>query len=80
MASQLTVRNVNPELAKRLKDLARERGESLNATALWLLKSALGLSDRKEELSRLQTWTEDDVREFDEILKEMRKVDEDMWS
>ena len=40
-SSQITVRNVDPELSRRLKTLSAERGESLNSTVLHFLRAAV---------------------------------------
>ena len=79
MSKQLTIRNVSPSLAKRLRDLAREGEESVNTLVLRQLERIAGVSQRREELSRFQIWSKQDVEEFDAILKEMRKVDADLW-
>ena len=79
MSSHLSVRKVPPRVAKRLKALARETGESINTTVLRIIEHGLGLNDRRAELERLQTWTDEDLREFEEVLKDLRRVDEDLW-
>jgi hypothetical protein len=79
MATQLSIRNVSPELARRLKALSSERGESLNTTVLRLLEAIVGVKGRREELKRFQTWSAEDLREFESVLDGMRQVDEKLW-
>ena len=75
-ATQITLRNVDPELSRRLRAVSAERGESLNSTVLRLLKDAVGLVARRERLRRYVTWTADDLSEFTDALRAQRVVDE----
>jgi hypothetical protein len=79
MAKQITVRDVPPELARRLARLAESRGMSINATVLELLARATGIDGRRERLANYTTWTADDVRELDEALRGHRTIDEELW-
>ena len=74
-ATQITLRNVDPELSQRLRAISTERGESLNSTVLRLLKDAVGLDARRERLRRYVTWTADDLSEFADALRAQRVVD-----
>ena len=78
-ATQITLRNVDPELSRRLRAVSTERGESLNSTVLRLLKDAVGLDARRERLRRYVTWTVDDLSEFTDALRAQRVVDERYW-
>ena len=78
-ATQLTVRNVDPELSRQLRAISTERGESLNATVLRLLRDAVGLDARRERLRRYVGWTADDLGEFTAALRAQRVVDEHYW-
>ena len=74
--TQITLRNVDPELLRRLRAVSAERGESLNSTVLHLLKDAVGLDARREHLRRYVTWTADDLSEFTDALRAQRVVNE----
>ena len=74
-ATQITLRNVDPELSRRLRAVSAERGESLNSTVLRLLQDAVGLDARRDRLRRYVTWTADDLSEFTEALRAQRVVD-----
>ena len=78
-ATQITLRNVDPELSRRLRAVSAERGESLNSTVLRLLKDAVGLDARRDRLRRCVTWTADDLSEFTDALRAQRVVDERYW-
>ncbi|MBI4278387.1 MAG: hypothetical protein HY660_08010 [Armatimonadetes bacterium] len=87
---QLTVRQIDPALAKRLRETARARGLSLNRTVLLLLRQAAGLARQEPEppkapvrhtdLDHLAgTWSEQEAQEFDEAVRELRQVDPELW-
>ena len=76
---QITIRNPSKQLARRLKALAEERGESLNSTILRLLEDAIGIDARREWLRQWATWTDEDAAEFDDALNAQRVVDADLW-
>ena len=78
-APQITVRNVDPELSRRLRAIGAERGESLNTTVLRLLRDAVGLDARRERLRRYVGWTAEDFNEFTHALRAQRVVDERNW-
>ena len=79
MAKQITVRGVSPQLSSKLEELSRARGESVNATVLFLLEQATGVDARRRRLERYATWIEADAEEFSLGLKAQRQVDEDLW-
>ena len=78
-STQITVRNVDPELSRQLRAISSERGESLNNTVLRLLRDAVGLDARRERLRRYVGWTTDDLDEFTTALRAQRVVDERCW-
>lgn len=78
-AKQLTVRNVTKELFDRLRELAKERGESVNSVVLHILSHALEVKERTKRLERYVSWSEEDKQEFDEALREQRTIDERLW-
>ena len=76
---QVTVRGVSIELGRRLTQLARARGKSVNATVLEILETAAGLDPRRTWLRRFMTWTPDDVRAMDAAVEAQRVVDPKLW-
>jgi hypothetical protein len=79
MPSQLTIRGVSEELSRRLARLSRERGQSINTTALAILEEALGIQARRRRLARYATWTPADLKEFENALADQRVIDNDLW-
>ena len=78
-AKQITVRNVTPELDRRLKELSESRGESVNSTILYILRQHLDVNERRKRLARYATWSKRDQAEFQEALGAQRTVDESLW-
>lgn len=79
MSKQMTLRGVPDDLASRLRSLAKARGESLNSTLLHILEQAVGANGRRSRLERYATWTVQDMAEFEEVLGEQRRIDDDLW-
>lgn len=79
MSKQLTIRGVPDELGRRLEQISRTKGQSVNATVLEILSEAVGIDERRARLERYMTWTAEDLAEFESALKPQRTVDEDLW-
>ncbi len=81
----LTLRGIDPALADALREYAKNKEQSINQTAVKLLKDALGVTSTptfKEyhDLDHLAgTWTEDDEKEFLEATADFRKIDTELW-
>jgi plasmid stability protein len=80
----LTVRNVDEELDSALRSESARRGISLNALALDLMRTGLGLVRGRtpsHDLDRFAaTWSEEEAAEFDRAIGEMfEQVDEEEW-
>ena len=76
---QITVRGVSGELGKRLSEVSRSTGKSLNSTVLDLLSQAVGLSDRRAWLERFATWEPSEVEEVDRAVRSQRTIDAKLW-
>ena len=79
MPRQLTVRGVPDEVGRRLESISREKGKSVNRLILEILEAAVSMNERRERLKRYATWTQEDLREFEETLTAQRTIDEDLW-
>lgn len=81
----ITIRSIDEETAKALKDRARKEGRSVNAVLLKTIKEALGLEKKRrtavhDDLDHLAgTWSEKDLREFQDRIAGFETVDEKMW-
>lgn len=84
---QLTIRGFDPKLQRRLRELARAEGISLNQAALRLLRSGAGFEQTRVGTDRIGaglgrffgTWSEQEAREFEECIRDQEQIDEDMW-
>lgn len=71
---QLTIRGFDAHLARRLRELARAEGISLNRAALKLLRRGAGLEDSAEPSRAvgtaldglIGTWSDEEARAFNE--------------
>ena len=72
--TQITLHDVDAELSRQLRAISEERGESLNSTALALLRDAVGREVRRTRLRRYVTWTPADLDEFTAALRSQRAL------
>lgn len=79
MSRQLTIRGVSDEVGQRLESLSHARGQSLNATVLEILEAAVGVDERRRRLARYATWTQEDLKEFNDALAAQRIIDDPLW-
>ncbi|MEK7467591.1 MAG: hypothetical protein AAB074_09280 [Planctomycetota bacterium] len=80
----LTVRGVDPVLARALASERTRKGTSLNQTVIDLLRKALGLGIARKEfdngLGRFAgTWSEEQFQEFQRNTASFGEIDEDLW-
>jgi plasmid stability protein len=80
-SGQYTIRGVPERVGARLRERARAEGRSLNSVAVDALARGLGVSDvevRYTDLDDLAgTWVPD--IEFDRLVTEMDRIDEELW-
>jgi len=82
----VTLRKVPPEVGKIVQRRARERGTSINKAVISLLEDAAGIR-RKEHGPRLYhdldalagSWTKEEAATFEEVLRNQRRVDPELW-
>ena len=81
----MTVRGIDTEVAKLLKDQANSEGISVNALLLKMVKESLGVEKKRRtkiyhDLDHLAgTWSEKDLKEFQENIEYLEKVDKEIW-
>jgi hypothetical protein len=78
---QYTIRGIARRVDAQIRERASREGKSLNETVLEVLKAGLGLTDsgvRYTDLDDLAgTWVQDP--EFDRAIREMDRVDPELW-
>ena len=81
--NQFSLRRVPPEVERRLRAVAQENSESVNAAINRILAESLGVvpeGSRKRDLSDLAgTWSEDEAVEFERATEQFDRIDEKMW-
>lgn len=81
----ITIHGMEPDLASRLEQTARESGLSLNKTIKNLLAAALGLpasrqADRRRHFEDLcGAWSKSDAKAFRQSLADFDRVDDEDW-
>ena len=81
----MTVRGIDTEVAKLLKDQANSEGISVNALLLKMVKESLGVEKKRRtkiyhDLDHLAgTWSEKDLKEFRKNVEDLEKVDKEIW-
>ncbi len=82
----ITLRNIPPQLGRRLQEEAEISSSSLNKTVIRLLLKATGLGGAKRAPTRYHdldhlagTWSPEESAEFDRVLAEQRRIDEKLW-
>ncbi len=82
----ITLRNLSPELAAKLRQKSEQTGRSLAKTVVSLLEERLGIGsaqrrmDADDDLEALAgSWSPDQADDFDQTLAEQRAVDPDLW-
>jgi hypothetical protein len=84
---QLSLRGFDKELERRIRELARREGVSLNKAALMLLRKGAGLIDPIESstavgdaLDRfIGSWSEAEEKRVLEGMAPLEAVDESLW-
>ena len=78
----ITLQNIPPDLATALEREKRRRGQSLNRTAIDLLRQGLGVgAPRSKGLGRLSGGlSEERLRELEEALAPFDEIDPEKWT
>ena len=81
----ITLRNIPPDLLRKLEERAKAEGASLAQTVLKALGEGLGARPGKQpvrhhDLDHLAgTWSRKEAAAFDKALKEQRQIDAELW-
>jgi hypothetical protein len=84
---QLTVRGFDKHLERRLRDVAKTRGVSLNQAALILLREGAGLEMPRRRAnmvgdsldSLIGSWSKAEESEFLQAISLLEEIDPSLW-
>jgi len=85
---QLTIRGFDEPLERRLREMAREQGISLNRAALALMRRGAGVSESRDAIdtvgsgldSFIGVWSDEDEAELLKALEPLEQIDPELWS
>jgi hypothetical protein len=80
----ITLRNVPPEIARVVRKRATEKGQSLNKAVLELVAEGAGLRSKVKKKNTdfdefFGRWSKKEADAFDKHLREIRKIDPEVW-
>lgn len=81
----ITLRNLPPEVARLVQRRAREKRISINEAIIELLEERSGTAGKRgralsDDLDHLAgSWTREEAAAFEQVLKEQRTIDPDVW-
>lgn len=84
---QLTVRRFDKDLERRLREVAKARGVSLNHAALILLREGAGLDGPRRRAKvvgnsldhLIGSWSKAEEREFRRAIGRLEEIDPSLW-
>lgn len=81
----ITIRGIDNEIAKTLKEMAKREGTSMNSIVIGIVRKSLGLEKKKRtviytDLDHLAgTWDKKDYADFQKKIADFEKIDKNMW-
>jgi plasmid stability protein len=81
----ITIRGIDNEIAKALKERAKKEDTSINSIVLRIVREALGLEKKKRtviytDLDHLAgTWDKKDYVEFQRKVADFETIDKNIW-
>ena len=82
----MTIRGLEPRLAEKLKQIAREKGKSVNQLVIDLIQEHLGMKKQKlysreyDDLDGLfGRWSETEFNTIENNIKKERRIDPELW-
>ena len=82
---QITIRDMDPEVEKAIRDLSKKTGKSLNRVIQEIIHKQTGFDHKPktpaaDSLRRLAGgWSEKDASDFFDTIKSCEQIDEEMW-
>jgi ribosomal protein S24E len=87
MMKTITVRRIEPSLAKKLKQVANKEGKSVNQLVIETIKQYLGMKKEKRftvvyhDMDHIfGRWSEKEFEQIQGKIDSERKVEKELWS
>jgi ribosomal protein S24E len=87
MMKTITVRRIEPSLAKKLKQEANKEGKSVNQLVIETIKQYLGMKKEKRftivyhDMDHIfGRWSEEEFEQIQGKIDSERKVEKELWS
>jgi ribosomal protein S24E len=87
MMKTITVRRLEPSLAKKLKQVANKEGKSVNQLVIETIKQYLGMKKERRftvvyhDMDHIfGRWSEEEFEQIQGKIDSERKVDKELWS
>jgi hypothetical protein len=81
--SQITIRNINPQVERILRKKARKEHISLSEVANNLIDQALGFDAGLEKVRSLEhfagAWSPEDLQDFENSQEDFSAIDDEVW-
>ncbi|MGA7877024.1 MAG: hypothetical protein WCA08_15300 [Desulfoferrobacter sp.] len=81
--AQITIRGLGPEIERKIRQLAKERHQSINAVLTEIIRQSLEKGQRRPRAATLKSlaggWTEEEALDFLNSIKSCEAIDEEMW-
>ena len=81
----ITLRNIPPQLARKLERKAKAKGMSLTKVVIEIVEEGMGLRKGEQPVlhhdldSLAGTWTKAEARAFERSLRDQRSIDPELW-
>lgn len=86
MNAEITLKNIDDEVLKRLQAEVNRRGIDLNSYIIKIFRKVVGLDTEKNkevvyhDLDYLAgTWSEEDAEAFTKATEDFNKIDKELW-
>ena len=87
MMKTITVRRIEPSLAKKLKQVANKEGKSVNQLVIETIKQYLGMKKEKRftvvyhDMDHIfGRWSEEEFEQIQGKIDSEQKVEKELWS
>ena len=80
--SQITLRDLDPIVEKKIRKVAKETGKSINRVVKDLISKSAGSEKKPAAHSLIKLaggWTDQEAIEFFDSIRSCEQIDEEMW-